>query len=522
MTTEKDASRRWNVSRITALVDKIQGGKLREDRPASLQEVGDILADVSAHNQGDAVWAKDSESVRCKTLGGVCEQIKASVEAEKELATKPTPHFMFLVRQLCSFTVQQVLCLLLLFGFASTTLGQHVEMETIHPVVALANGIPSAVQQSYQSVGIVTKSYRGGQQSGSATYIGDGLWLTNAHVVLSSERGQFAITTKDQRQLEANVIAVERDQEPDLALVETANQDAWIKPVPLADAEAKVGDLVYPSGFDQGKLNWHTIWPSKVVKCYGDKLDSVGTGDRKGSISGNSGGPTFNALGELIAPLNANGGSHYSADRGPTDGMGTTITVSWSGTRRFLLPWRHRVMQALAQYGNCPPGGSCPPQMVPIPQPEVPRPTLPQPQDRLPSFKPEVPKPTEQALDYGKLADAVIDRMAKDARFRGPKGDPGPQGPSGSVNEKQVLAISAALMQHLKSDPSFRGPAGPPGRDASQVDVAALTAKIKGELTRRFVVVNSADGTVIDDEHYAFDEPFVLDVTRLQSAATGR
>lgn len=400
---------------------------------------------------------------------------------------------------------------------------QEIRMDAMHPVVALAaGGIPDAVQQSYQSVGLVTKTYPGGQQNGSTTYLGDGLWITNAHVVLSANRGQFTVTTKDGRELPAKFLAL--DERTDVALIETANQDAYLRPVALSNEEAKVGDLVYPSGFDEGKLHWHTIWAARVTDTYSSgSIDSVGTGARKGSISGNSGGPTFNANGELIAPLNANGGSHYGGSRGPRDGLGTTITVSWSGTRRFLLPWRHRVMQSLAQFGQCGPGMQCQPQMSPI-QRSVPRPTLPAPpqqQPDVPSFQPPQSAPKEPTLDYDKLASKILDRMAGDARFKGPKGDPGPQGQAGSVSEKQLLAMSAALMQQLKSDPAFRGPAGPAGRDA-ELDVAALTAKIKGELTRRFIVVNKAEGTVIDDEVYAFDEPFVLDIHRLQRAASGQ
>lgn len=393
---------------------------------------------------------------------------------------------------------------------------------------SLALDIPSAVERSYQSVGLVRKTEPGGAQTGSATYLGDGLWITNAHVVLSQKHGQFSITTKQRQTLAGKVIAVEYDHEPDLALIETQAVD--LKPVPMADAAANIGDLVFPSGFDQGRLEWHTIWPAKVV----DRRNSVGIGQRKGSISGNSGGPTFNARGELIAPLNANGGTHYGNGFGPVDGLGTTITVDWLETRRFLLPFRARIVAALAQCnpqsGQCQPRIQPQPQMYPLPQSGgmVPRPTIPSFKPPASDPTPTLPRPTNPtspAIDYDRLAGIVIGRMADDARFKGPKGDTGPSGPQGlqgSVSEQQVIAISAAIMGQLKTDPTFRGPAGPPGRDADAVDVDQLTAKIKANLTRRFIVVNSAEGTVIDDETYQADEPFVLDVTRLHRAAAGK
>lgn len=430
---------------------------------------------------------------------------------------------------------QTSVSLLACLVFCIPASAQQFCVESLHPVIALAEGIPDAVKQAYQSVGRITKSQPDGvMQHGSATYLGDGLWITNRHVVLSSQRGQFTITTKDGRELPAKVVAVE-DGGPDLALVETANQDAYLRPVPLSESETKIGDLVYPSGFDQGNMKWHTIWAARVTERYATgSVDSVGLGPRKGAISGNSGGPTFNSKGELIAPLNANGGAHYSERFGPRDGLGTTITVSWSGTRYFLLPWRRRVMESLAQYGRCNPGQGCPP-MSPIQGGSVPRPTLPQypqPQQQTPppSFQPSTQPQQQSPLDYEKLADEVITRMAKDDRFKGPRGEQGargPQGPSGApgpagtVSEKQLLALSSAIMQHLKADPTFRGPPGPAGRDA-EVDVGALANKIKADLSRRFIVVNSATGNVIDDETYAIDEPVVLDLTRLQRAVTGQ
>ena len=432
------------------------------------------------------------------------------------------------------------LAYLTLLSLQSSAFGQiQPQIVHFHRVSAVSDStlIPQSVVDSYSSVGLVTKRDATGQQKGSATYLGDGLWLTNAHVVLSSAKGTFTVTLKSGQVLAARVLHCELDKEPDLAVVETSPVN--LKPVAVADKPPAIGDLVFPSGFDRGRLEWHTIWPARVDEIYsGGDFASTGLGARKGAISGNSGGPTFNESGELIAPLNANNGPSTLT------GGGGTVSVCFRNTRIFLLPWRNRVMRALQQ--NCPPNGQCypqqPPQYNPQPQPSpVPRPVLPPNQD-IPSFKPaptpiagtcpgahcpgctvghqQDPPVSQVDIDYDRLAKIVIAKIADDDRFRGPAGPKGDKGDTGTVSDSQLKAMSLALLDTMRSDPAFRGaqgPIGPAGNSAS-VDVAKLKDEIKRDLNRRFIVLNGQDGTVIDDESYAFDEPFVLDVTRLQKA----
>ena len=367
--------------------------------------------------------------------------------------------------------------------------GQVFQLERLPQNTSTASaGIPDAVRQSYYSVAKVTKTEPGGQQSGSATYLGSGLWLSNAHVVLSSQKGQFSVTTKQGLELPAKVIHVEMDQEPDLALIETQSVDHLLKAVPLLDESdaPSIGSVVYPSGFDRGNMSWHTIWPARIVNRYmSGSLESVGYGQRKGAISGNSGGPTFSPAGELIAPLNANGGGNTY------DGSGSTITVCWRQTRTFLLPWRERIWQAIQT--QCGPGNVCPPgygmQQPQYPQQGgqgVPRPTLPQqPQaqqpQQIPSFKPPqqtLPlQPSNNCqVDYDKLADSLLPKMAADERFRGPAGpagkdgkdgaksEDGKDGEDGSVSQAHIRQITSDVINALAGDTRLKGSDGNEGK----------------------------------------------------------
>lgn len=197
-----------------------------------------------------------------------------------------------------------------------------------------ATNIPDPVKTSYLSVVRVTGNQG---KRGSGTYLGDGLVLTNRHVV--SGQSSFYITLKDGRHANATLQRISGGA--DLAILQTQNLDQILKPVPLAMNDVRPGQTVYPSGFDNGRLEWHTIWPSRVYNWYGGgSWESVGGPMRSGTISGNSGGPVFNDRGELIAPLWGTGGD-------PSTGNGTTMAVCYRSTRWFLLPWRRRIMRAL-------------------------------------------------------------------------------------------------------------------------------------------------------------------------------
>lgn len=449
--------------------------------------------------------------------------------------------------------------------------------------VMRATNIPEAVRASYLSVVRITASTGGGSASqGSGTYLGDGLVLTNRHVV--SGGYSFTITLKDGTNYPAQ-LAKTSSNSADLALLETRNLDHRLKAVPISVEDVRAGQVIYPSGFDQGRLEWHTIWPARVNQFYADgDFDSAGVGSRGGAISGNSGGPTFNSAGELISPL-------HSTTANPSLGNGRTIAVCFRSTRWFLFPWRRRIMRSLeeqygrygrygrqpiiiqiapgenwqpqaapqrsnsrpeiliegnrikivplkstrndpaeTQYGYCPPstGGiqyqQCPPNygQPSYGQPNYgpSRPVLPD--SETPRYQPETePEPPAIELDYDALAEALLPKMAGDDRFKGADGKDGKNGTNGrdgqpgTVTQGQLTAMSAALLEQMARDPRFKGQQGRPG-EITPEQIAELTEEIKRGLSRRVLVVDGVTKQVLDDETYAFDEPFVFDTRKLQ------
>lgn len=297
------------------------------------------------------------------------------------------------------------------------------------------NSTPEPVKKALMSIGRIVADQGNGANMGSGTYVGNGLWITNSHVIEGGAR-EYSVTLKDGTKLPARVIADGR-RNPDVAVVETQNVDQYIMPIAIADEAPQPGQVVWPSGFDHGNLRAHSLWPSRIVGFYNDgDIESVGLGNRKGSISGNSGGPTFTEKGELLAPLFGNGGHSTH------DGSGTTFTCCWQSTRRFLLPFRQRIVDALTQCG-----GACQPQqrimmpqqMMPIqqqPQQFVPSNPFGQQQQlqQIPSFKPEQqqaqPQPQQQAQPQPQSVAGPTGATGPQGP-QGPKGDTGPQGPVG-------------------------------------------------------------------------------------------
>ncbi len=306
--------------------------------------------------------------------------------------------------------------------------------------------VPAPVLAACHSVARIVLDEGRSQSMGSGSYVGDGLWLTNAHVVQGN--GRYFVTLKNGQSLPARLVAAEWSKSPDLAIVETQNLDGTIRPVVISDVNPKLGDYVWPTGFDFGNLAQHKVWRARIVEGFADgDLVAAGTASRRGSIQGNSGGPVFNSDGELIAPLFANGGN-------PSDtqtGGGSTVFVSWRATRTFLLPFRERIVRALTQCG--PANGQFGQgfgQCVPQPQPQA-SPQL----DLVPSFKPPATAPTTPEAER---------KVVEIQEIPGPPGPQGPVGPTGPVGP--------AGERGLPGPPGPPGPTGPPGGVLSLPDIA--------------------------------------------------
>lgn len=353
---------------------------------------------------------------------------------------------------------------------------------------------PDAVKQSLYSVAMVDVA----GARGSGTYLGDGLWLTNSHVIEGQRNATITLKTASGPQVAAGQVIADGRRNPDCAIIQTANVDHLVRPVPVADRQPQPGDVVYPSGYDHGELRAHSLWPARVVRMYDDGyIESVGVDQRKGSISGNSGGPTFNSLGELIAPLFANGSAS-----GTQTGAGTTITVGYLPCRTFLLPFRERLIRSLERT-QCPPNRSCPPQMqYAQPQQIPPQQMIPlQPiggQAQLPSFQPPAAQP--QVCQPG------------------PKGDKGDKGDPGEITAEHLEIIAARVAAVLRNDPSMRGPAGPAGADGvdASVDIDRVAASVLAKLPPiKVALVDGKTKKIIDQEQYRLGETIAFDINQL-------
>jgi S1-C subfamily serine protease len=341
--------------------------------------------------------------------------------------------------------------------------------------------IPEPVVKSCYSVAKIIVDAGGSQSLGSGTYIGDGLWITNRHVV--ADRGRLSVQLKTGDMIPAKLASISRYEHADLAIVETANLDEYVMPVAISDENPQPGDIVYPSGFDKGNLNAHRVWPAKVVQIWDSgQIESRGIAQRKGSISGNSGGPTFTSSGQLVAPLWGNGGSEPGV---PSNGLGTTLSVSWEATRTFLLPFRERIVRALTQ---------CGPQCNPFPsqrmpqqqfqqQPRIQSPTVPnQPQlGQIPSFLPQPTQPTvPQQPAVPQSTQPVEKQIVEIASKPGPQGPAGPTGPQGP-----------------KGDTGPQGPIGPAGPPGSSNTIPPITVRVVNKTTGVTTVLGQLrfDGT---------------------------
>jgi len=397
--------------------------------------------------------------------------------------------------------------------------------ERIQLVKLTSTDIPEPVKQACYSVGRVTLDQGRSAQMGSATYLGNGLWLTNRHVV-EGGAGRYSLKLKTGQVLDAKVNSISRGN-ADLAVVETIDLDEQIAPVVISNDEPQPGMVVYPSGFDHGRIDQHICWPAQIVNIFADgDIESEGLSARKGSISGNSGGPTFTANGQLLAPLFANGGSDGNCT---STGTGTCITVNSFACRTYLLPWRERIMRSLTGRGCY--GGSCQPQgqyqqqqqQGPIQPQQYLIPSSPQgaqfqqqPQaNNIPSYQPQ---PQLQPAPIAPAAPQVTAGPVGPKGDQGPQGAPGPKGDPGEITQQHLAIIADKVREALAADSTMRGPVGPagPAGQSATVDTEAIVQEVLRRMPNmRVVLVDGNTKRIIDDETYKPGEALVFDINKL-------
>lgn len=297
---------------------------------------------------------------------------------------------------------------------------------------------------------------RCGDLLGSGCYLGDRLVLTCGHVAA----GTTAVCTfRRGDAIGGQFVAVDREWDQSLIELERLPEAAG---VPLAQDNPQVGDVVIAAGYSSGQLLFR---PGRVIGYAMPKAGQPYDWLRMSNAvqPGDSGGPIFNAAGELIGDV---WGSDYR------DANSSSTGLMCGRTWRFLGAWRDR-LRAWHERTQCGPGG-CQPwqpwqpgisQRPPAGPTEPAKPTPPPP--LTPIQKPDPSPPPQSSIDYDLLAAAIAKQMP--VPRDGIDGKPGPPGRDGTDG---------------KPGPPGRdgtdGQPGPPGRDAELPETLFFIRKIDG------------------------------------------
>ena len=286
-----------------------------------------------------------------------------------------------------------------------------------------------------------------GSSVGSGMYLGDRLCLSCAHLFEGERSRQVAVTFPSGRSFFGTGVKIDGTWDQSLIELTGTPDEPGAR---LASANPQPGETLTSAGYDHGqtlrlrtgRLTGYLTARSGQPRDWLDMTTQV--------VSGCSGGPIYNAQGEVVGNL-------WGA------GQGTTVGLMCGRTRRFLLPWNARLEAYwLAQCGG---GGrivsggwgSSPGRVSPPTAP----PTVP-----TPVPQPQVPPPT---------VEQIVARLKADPEFMAAcKGDDGQQGPPG--------------------DP---GRDGVDGADAQPIDVAALAVAIRAALPPITVATTGRDGQAI-------------------------
>jgi len=279
-----------------------------------------------------------------------------------------------------------------------------------------------------------------GDSLGSGCYLGDRLVLTAGHVVADATA---VCNFRNAGQHRGRFVAVDRDW--DQALIELDTLPPHTAGAPLAQDNPKPGDLLVAAGYSSGSLLF------RPGRCLGYSTNQAGQPLDWLRMSnavqpGDSGGPLFNAAGEVVG--NVWGSDYLQANATST---GLTCGRTWL----FLAKWRAR-LQAWRQRTQCGPWG-CQPRQPGYPWSPS-GPTEP-PRNRTPIQKPDPPRQFE--IDYEKLAAALAKHLPTPRD--GVDGKPGPPGKDGTDGRDGI-----------------DGAPGPPGRDAVLPDPLFIIRKIDG------------------------------------------
>ena len=160
------------------------------------------------------------------------------------------------------------------------------------------------------------------QSQGSGFIFGDGLVMTNAHVVNGSETLVVGLSNGDK--YKGKLIG--QDLLTDLAVIKLEGNGPWPKAILGDSTKIKVGDWAIAVGNPFGLENTVTLG---IISNLNRNVSELGIYDKKFELiqtdaainPGNSGGPLLNSLGEVI-------GINTLIRSGPGAGLGFAIPIN--------------------------------------------------------------------------------------------------------------------------------------------------------------------------------------------------
>ena len=160
------------------------------------------------------------------------------------------------------------------------------------------------------------------QSQGSGFIFGDGLVMTNAHVVNGSESLVVGLSNGDK--YKGKLIG--QDLLTDLAVIKLEGNGPWPKAILGDSTKIKVGDWAIAVGNPFGLENTVTLG---IISNLNRNVSELGIYDKKFELiqtdaainPGNSGGPLLNSLGEVI-------GINTLIRSGPGAGLGFAIPIN--------------------------------------------------------------------------------------------------------------------------------------------------------------------------------------------------
>ncbi len=412
----------------------------------------------------------------------------------------------WLVAALCSLCALMGAMLLtwILLCAASTANAQSPRHSAAAPWRKVsAEAIPAPVAQA--ALATVRVRFQG--SLGTGVYLGDGLYLTAAHVG-EGERPTGMITFKGGGY--DNVKVVGKDPQYDLLLLQGTVR-AQMPSVALHNENIGIGEKVFLVGCARGKLEaWEGPVESYGAPVGGSAQDWMDV--RGAAIQGDSGGPVFTQTGRLCGVLWGENGR-------------ATAASNCGRVRTFLLPWNARL--AAWQQTQCQ-GGYCPQPQYQYQQPQYQQGGIgnrqeitgtigqPTPVPGGNAGWPTTTQPSIPAISDEAIAKHIFAQMqVNPEKFRGDKGEPGPKGdpgPAGQITTQQLESVVVAVTDQLRNDPSLKGDPGKDGSDgvSPTLDIEAITAEVLARLPPIPVQTYDRQNQLIDTEYYPFGTPIKL------------